>query len=64
MIDIDTDIISFSPEISEGQSTLYGAEYQTDTGPLSSLYDHNVPCVVCYVSTRVSYLMIPAKVCP
>ena len=48
----------------EDQSYIYGAEYQ-NSGPLGSLHDHNVPCVVCYVSTRISYLMIPAKItCP
>ena len=44
---------------------MYGAEYQTNRSPFSPLHDHNVPCVVCYVSTRISYLMIPAKItCP
>ena len=51
-----------------GRAHLYGAEYQTgayDIGPLSSLYNHNVPCAVCYASTRETVIMIPARVsCP
>ena len=34
---------------------LYGTEYQTggpDNGPLHSVHQHNVPCAVCYTSTR------------
>ena len=43
-------------------SYVYGTEYQ---GPLESSTDHNVPCAVCYVSTRETVLMIPAKTsCP
>ena len=46
-------------------STLHGAEYQTHNGPLRSILDHNVPCAVCYASTRVAMIMIPAKTqCP
>ena len=51
---------------SDFQSFVYGAEYQIHGhGPSNQLHDHNIPCVVCYASTRVSYLMIPAKItCP
>ena len=46
-------------------STLHGAEYQTLNGPHHNLHDHNVPCVVCYASTRAAMIMMPAKtVCP
>ena len=50
----------------QGWSTLAGAEYQIgDTQQLFHLFNHNVPCAVCYVSTRVAMLMIPAKTqCP
>ena len=49
----------------KGDSYVYGAEYQTSGGPLSAVYDHNVPCAVCYASTRVAVTMIPAKTqCP
>ena len=44
---------------------LYGSEYYTTDGPLSMFHYHNVPCAVCYVSTRGTVLMIPAKTtCP
>ena len=47
---------------------LYGAEYQTaydEIGPLSSFNNHNVPCAVCYTSTRETVVMIPARItCP
>ena len=61
------EFLSYTPGVSQYQSYIYGAEYEiwNNNGPLAPLHDHNVPCVVCYVSTRVSYLMIPAKItCP
>ena len=51
-----------------GRAYLYGAEYQTsgnDNGPFHSFHDHNVPCAVCYTSTRGTAAMIPARItCP
>ena len=49
-----------------GGSYLYGAEYDTwRSGPFYSMHDHNVPCAVCYTSTRVTVLTIPARYeCP
>ena len=54
-----------------GRAYLYGAEYETgsqannDNGPLRSVSGHNVPCAVCYASTRETVVMIPAKrTCP
>ena len=52
-----------------GRAYLYGTEYQTrhghDIGPLSSFGEHNVPCSVCYASTRGTMVMIPALLsCP
>ena len=47
---------------------LYGAEYEAGrytNGPLRSFHNHNVPCAVCYASTRETVLMIPARLtCP
>ena len=38
---------------------IYGVEYETsENGPLLSVHNHNVPCAVCYVSTRETVLMI------
>ena len=49
----------------QGRSPIYGAEYQAQGNePLGAFHQHNVPCVVCCTS-RVSVLMIPARVsCP
>ena len=49
-----------------GFSPLHGAEYEAAYGqPFRHLTHHNVPCAVCYASTRVAMLMIPAKTqCP
>ena len=46
---------------------IYGGEFSMNTGhPLyASKQNHDVPCAVCYASTRGSLLMIPAKLsCP
>ena len=41
---------------------IHGAEYEH---PLQGSHDHNVPCAVCYVSTRPTVVMIQAKAsCP
>ena len=50
----------------QGQSPIHGTEYQINAGgPLVSVHNHNVPCAVCYVSTRVIVLMLPARLeCP
>ena len=49
-------------------SLIYGAEYEMwGNVPSSSipLHNHNVPCAVCYVTTRVAILMIPGTYnCP
>ena len=61
------EFLSHTPGVHQYQSYVYGTEYQSydNSGPLAPFNDHNVPCVVCYVSTRVAYLMIPAKTtCP
>ena len=43
----------------------YSTKYETTDGPLSSFHDQNVPCAVCYVFTRGTVLMVPAKTtCP
>ena len=50
-------------------SYMYGAEYQVNVGnnpsTTNDLHDHDVPCAVCYVATRIAILMIPGKyTCP
>ena len=56
----DPDYLNYQPGV-QGGSYVYGAEYESNQGPLSAVHDHNVPCAVCYVSTRVVVTMIPAK---
>ena len=58
------------PEYSEyasgatGYVPLRGAEYHGGQ-PFQSVVSHNMPCAVCYASTRDTVLMIPAKLtCP
>ena len=49
----------------QGNSYLYGVEYRPHSQPLQSVLYRNVPCAVCLITTRVTLLMIPAKVnCP
>ena len=58
----DPDYLSYQPGV-QGYSYVFGAEYETYLGgPLSAVHDHNVPCAVCYASTRVAVTMIPAKI--
>ena len=46
----------------QGRSKIHGAEYEH---PISGTHNHNVPCAVCFASTRVAILMIPARIsCP
>ena len=60
----DPDYLTYQPGV-QGFSPVYGAEYQTWGGPIHSVHDHNVPCAVCYASTRVAVTVIPAKTrCP
>ena len=58
--------LQYSSGHQSDRAYLYGAEYETsENGPLSSVHNHNVPCAVCYVSTRETVLMIPARTtCP
>jgi len=49
----------------QGYSYVYGVEYDTLGQPLSAVFQHNVPCAVCYASMRAAVTMIPAKTrCP
>ena len=62
----DPQYLSFEPG-AYSASYLYGAEYETyrSDGPFYSMNNHNVPCAVCYVSTRVTVITIPARYeCP
>ena len=44
----DPDFLSYQPGV-QGHSYVYGAEYESySSAPLSAVYQHNVPCAVCY----------------
>ncbi len=50
---------------SESHNYLYGTEYEFGPRIIPSRHDHNAPCAVCYVPTRVTVLMLPARLtCP
>ena len=61
----DPDYMRYESGVQE-QNYLYGMEYgSNNTQPLQSANESNVPCAVCYVTTRDTVVMIPAKVvCP
>ena len=40
---------------------MYGAEYGVTNGIVPNSRDTNVPCAVCYVPTRTTLYMMPAK---
>ena len=42
------------------KSVAHGTEYETHY-PARHLDDHNVPCAVCYVPSRATTIMVPAK---
>ena len=57
----DPDYLAYQPGVQ-------GWSYQTEepwVRPLHAVHDHNIPCAVCYASTRVAVTMILAKTrCP
>ena len=50
----------------QGYTYVYGFQMSGDSSqPLGSYYSYNMPCAVCYASTRDTVLTIPAKLnCP
>ena len=63
--DYTSETAGLPSSIEHGQ--MFGSEYQLNTGPYSlrDVYQHYVPCAVCYVPTRATTIMVPAKtVCP
>ena len=57
-----------STTINSGLSFLFGTEYEIAPGQALNSgmrHDHDVPCAVCYVSTRLAQVMIPGTYqCP
>ena len=49
----------------QNRAYMYGAEYQDTNGLVVGSHDTDVPCSVCYVPTRNTLYMMPAKyTCP
>ena len=40
-----------------------GAEYEFHSGSKTNVAQYNVPCAVCYASSKAAMIMVPAKVC-
>ena len=59
------DYLQYGPG-EQRRSYMYGVEYHpSNYQPLQNVLYDNVPCAVCYIATRATLLMIPAKVsCP
>ena len=58
---LDPQYNSYTPGV-QGHSYMYGAEYEN---PIGGNDDDDATCAVCYVSTRETELMLPAKTsCP
>ncbi|XP_003385621.2 PREDICTED: short-chain collagen C4-like isoform X4 [Amphimedon queenslandica] len=54
-----------STNVPPHSSYMYGSEYQDVNSIFPGKHDHNVPCAVCYTSTKSVKLMIPARTsCP
>jgi len=50
---------------SQSHAFMYGAEYQDTNRLVANSHDTDVPCAVCYIPTRNTLYMIPAKyTCP
>ena len=47
----------------ESAGAIYGAEYEVSSfNPFTNnLHDHDAPCTVCYVKSRGSEMMVPAR---
>ena len=61
----DPDYIDSTAGVQWTSSVIQGAEYELFAGPNAHVFNHNVPCAVCFVPSRATTLMIPAKnVCP
>ena len=54
-----------STHVPSSYSYMYGTKFEKVNGIFSGKHHHNVPCAVCYSSTKTVKLMIPAKTsCP
>ena len=62
---LDPNYLLYEPESSDKRSYMYGTEYQDTNTLVANTDDADAPCAVCYVATRTTLYMIPAKyTCP
>ena len=57
---LDPNYLKYEPG-KQSCSLMYGAEYQHTNVIIPNSYDTDIPCAVCYVSTRTTLYMMPAK---
>ena len=61
---LDPNYLKYEPG-KQSHSLMYGAEYQFTDGIVPNSFDTDIPCAVCYVPTRTTLYMMPAKyTCP
>ena len=61
---LDPNYLKYEPG-KQSESLMYGAEYEFTNGIVPNSYETDVPCAVCYVPTRTTLSMMPAKyTCP
>ena len=61
---LDPNYLRYQPG-SQDHTFIYGTEYHRTNGLVPNTQDADVPCAVCYVSSRTALYMIPAKyTCP
>ena len=62
---LDPNHLKYEPGSSNYISYMYGTEYQRTNTLVANTDDADVPCAVCYVPTRTTLYMMPAKyTCP
>ena len=62
---LDPNYLKYQPGLHTDSSHMYGAEYQYTNAIVPNSHDTDVHCAVCYVPTRTTLYMIPAKyTCP
>ena len=62
----DPEYINYAPGV-RGYSYVFGTEYwaTANAAPFQSLHNHNAPCSLCFVPSKGTVAMIPAKIsCP
>ena len=57
---MDPNYLKYQPGKQTG-SLMYGTEYHNTNGIVPNSHDNDIPCAVCYVSTRTTLYMMPAK---